>query len=266
MPLFARFLAIPAVLFFGGYPQAAADWKLVWHDEFDGAALDPSKWTAVTGGNGFGNHELEYYTGRPENLKVENGMLVIRTVKGTYAGPDGVERNYTSARIHTEGKFSQRYGRFEARINIPAGQGMWPAFWMMGDQPRNWPDRGEIDIMENIGKEPGTVHGTIHGPGYSGAKGIASAFALPEGQRFADGFHVYAVEWEPGAIRWYVDETLYKTVTPASLPAGTKWVFDRPFFLLLNLAIGGDWPGPPDDSTTFPREMLVDYVRIYERP
>jgi beta-glucanase (GH16 family) len=260
-----RSLAILAVLFFCAYPQMAADWKLVWHDEFDAAALDPAKWTVVTGGNGFGNHELEYYTARPENLHVEDGMLVIRAVKETYAGPDGVERKYTSARLHTEGKFSQRYGRFEARIKIPAGQGMWPAFWMMGTEPRNWPDRGEIDIMENIGKEPGTVHGTIHGPGYSGAKGIGSPFNLPEGQKFAGGFHVCAVEWEPRAIRWYVDDTLYKTVTPAILPAGTKWVFDHPFFLLLNLAVGGDWPGPPDAATVFQQAMLVDYVRVYER-
>jgi beta-glucanase (GH16 family) len=203
-------------------------------------------------------------------------MLVIRAIKETYTGPDGVERNYTSARIHSEGKFSQRYGRFEARIKIPDGQGIWPAFWLMGGRPQNWPDGGEIDIMENVGKEPRTVHGTIHGPGYSGRKGISGEFKLPEGQRFANGgsglaryapgFHIYAVEWEPDAIRWYVDETLYETVTPASLPAGAKWVFDRPFFLLLNLAIGGDWPGPPNDATAFPQEMLVDYVRVYERP
>lgn len=256
----------PALLLaFLALPLHAADWKLTWHDEFDGAALDASKWTIVTGGNGFGNHELEYYTARPENLRLENGMLVIRTVKESYTGPDGVTRDYTSARLHTEGKFTQRYGRFEARIEIPAGQGMWPAFWMMGDEPQRWPDRGEIDIMENIGKEPATVHGTIHGPGYSGAKGIGKPFSLPGAGKFADDFHIYAVEWEPETIRWYVDDTLYETRTPADLPSGAKWVYDHPFFLLLNLAVGGDWPGPPQASTAFPQSMLVDYVRVYER-
>jgi beta-glucanase (GH16 family) len=128
-----------------------------------------------------------------------------------------------------------------------------------------WPDAGEIDIMENIGKEPGTVHGTIHGPGYSGGKGIGKPFSLPAGRKFADGFHVYAVEWEPGEIRWYVDEDLYETVTPASLPAGTHWAFDHPFYLLLNVAVGGNWPGDPDSTTPFPQTMYVDYVRVYQR-
>jgi len=240
-------------------------WKLAWHDEFDGTALDPAKWSFATGGDGWGNKELEYYTARPQNLFVKDGMLHIQAVKEDYKGPDGVERAYTSGRILTKGKFAQRYGRFEARIRIPAGQGMWPAFWMMGEGAASWPDRGEIDIMENIGKEPDTVHGTIHGPGYSGSKGISTPFTLPAGRKFAEDFHVYAIEWQPNAIRWYVDNELYKTVTPADLPAGTKWVFDRPFYLLLNLAIGGGWPGSPDSATVFPQSMLVDYVRVYER-
>jgi beta-glucanase (GH16 family) len=237
----------------------------MWRDEFDGAALDSSKWAIVTGGSGFGNHELQYYTARPENLHIANGVLVIQAVRESYIGPDDVTRGYTSARIHTEGKFAQRYGRFEARIKIPTGQGLWPAFWMMGDEPRGWPDRGEIDIMENIGKEPGTVHGTIHGPGYSGSKGIGNSFELPSKTRFSDDFHVYAVEWDPKAIRWYVDDVLLETREPKDLPAATKWVYDHPFFLLLNLAVGGDWPGPPDNSTLFPQMMLVDYVRVYSR-
>ncbi len=245
-------------------PAFSADWKLTWHDEFDAPRLDNSKWTPVTGGNGFGNRELEYYTPRPENLTLREGMLAIRAVKEHYTGPDGVTRGYTSARIHTKGKFAQRYGRFEARIKIPAGPDMWTAFWLLGDDAARWPDCGEIDIMENIGKEPAVVHGTIHGPGYSGAKGIGSPFELTD-RKFAADFHVFAVEWEPEGIRWYVDDHLYKTVTPAILPAGTKWVFDHPFYILLNLAVGGDWPGPPDDSTNFPQEMLVDYVRVYER-
>lgn len=244
-------------------PAFSAGWKLTWHDEFDGDALDASKWNVVTGGNGFGNHELEYYTSRPENLRVRNGMLVIRAVKENYAGPDGVARDYTSARINTKNKFAQRYGRFEARIRIPGGRGMWPAFWLLGDSGR-WPDCGEIDIMENIGKEPASVHGTIHGPGYSGAKGITSSFEMPGAQKVSADFHVFAVEWEPEAIRFYMDDRLYKTTTPADLPPGTKWVYDHPFYILLNLAIGGDWPGAPDDSTAFPQTMLVDYVRVYE--
>lgn len=246
-------------------PVIASDWKLVWQDEFDGPGLDASKWTQVTGGNGFGNHELEYYTARPDNLSVSNGMLAIHALKETYTGSDGVTRAYTSTRLHTKGKFAQRYGRFEARIRIPAGQGMWPAFWMLGAESAPWPAGGEIDIMENIGKEPGTVHGTIHGPGYSGSKGIGAPFQLPDGKPVAGEFHLFAVEWEPEAIRWYVDDTLYETRTPADLPPGTKWVYDHPFYLLLNLAIGGDWPGAPDQSTMFPQAMQVDYVRVYER-
>ena len=180
---------------------------------------------------------------------------------------DGIARNYTSARLKTLGKFSQTYGRFEARIKIPRGQGIWPAFWMLGDDidKPGWPTCGEIDIMENIGKEPGIVHGTIHGPGYSGDKGIGSPYALATDQRFADDFHVYAVEWEPAAIRFYVDDHLYATRTPEELPKGTKWVYDHPFFLLLNVAVGGGWPGNPDSTTVFPQTMLVDYVRVYER-
>ena len=248
----------------GGFAQTTA-WKMVWHDEFDGSRLDSSKWVYVVGGDGFGNKELEYYTGRPQNLYLESGMLAIRAVQEDYRGADGVERGFTSARIHTLGKFSQAYGKFEARIKVPYGQGVWPAFWMMGEGAARWPDRGEIDIMENIGREPSTVHGTIHGPGYSGSKGIGAPFVLPPGQRFSDDFHIYAVEWEPNAIRWYVDGKQYQSVSPANLPAGTKWVYDHPFYLLLNLAVGGNWPGDPDATTSFPQMMVVDYVRVYQR-
>ncbi len=249
---------------------AAPSWKLVWSDEFNGpngSAVDSSKWTSETGGGGWGNNELEYYTSRLENASQQNGNLVIKVLQEKYTGSDGVARNYTSARLKTQGKFSQAYGRFEARIKIPRGQGIWPAFWMLGndiDKP-GWPDCGEIDIMENIGKEPGLVHGTIHGPGYSGANGIGSPDALPSGQSFADDFHIFAVEWEPNVIRFYVDDHLYATRTPADLPKGTKWVYDHPFFLLLNVAVGGYWPGNPDASTAFPQTMLVDYVRVYAR-
>ncbi len=205
----------------------------------------------------------------------QDGNLVIKVLQEKYTGADGVTRNYTSARLKTLGKFSQTYGRFEARIKIPRGQGIWPAFWMLGDDidkpasnKSGWPDCGEIDIMENIGKEPALVHGTIHGPGYSGEHGIGAPYALP-GDRpgnssFADDFHIFAVEWEPNTIRFYVDDHLYATRTPADLPEGAKWVYDHPFFILLNVAVGGDWPGNPDATSVFPQTMLVDYVRVYE--
>jgi len=248
----------------GGRAQTP-EWKLVWHDEFDGTRLDPAKWVTVVGGNGFGNKELEYYTDRPQNIHLESGMLTIQAVKEDYRGTEGTVRGFTSARIHTQGKFAQTYGRFEARIKVAYGQGIWPAFWMMGDVAAGWPANGEIDIMENIGREPSTVHGTIHGPGYSGAHSIGAPFSLHDGHRFCDDFHVYAVEWERDAIRWSVDGEQYHSVTPASLPAGAKWVYDHPFYLLLNLAVGGGWPGSPDATSTFPQTMLVDFVRVYQR-
>jgi beta-glucanase (GH16 family) len=152
-------------------------------------------------------------------------------------------------------------------MKIPYGQGMWPAFWMLGDDIERvgWPACGEIDIMENIGKEPSTVHGSIHGPGYIGKTGIEAPYRLPGQQRFADDFHLFAVEWEPNTIRLYVDKDLCAARTRADLKPGWRWVFDHPFFLLLNVAVGGDWPGNPDASTVFPQTMLVDYVRVYRR-
>jgi len=245
-------------------------WSLVWSDEFngpDGSPVDSSKWVSETGGNGWGNQELEYYTARTQNAFQQNGNLVITVIAEKYTGSDGVTRDYTSARLKTLGKFSQKYGRFEARIKIPRGQGIWPAFWMLGGdiEKAGWPKCGEIDIMENIGKEPALVHGTIHGPGYNGAHGIGAPFALPGDAPFAEDFHIYAVEWEPKAIRFYVDDHLYATRTPADLPKGTKWVYNHPFFMLLNVAVGGGWPGNPDATTVLPQTMLVDYVRVYRR-
>ncbi len=253
----------------------ATGFKLVWSDEFngaDGSSPDASKWTYDTGvgGNGWGNNELETYTNRTKNAQIQGGNLVITAVKETYADPsDGVIRNYTSARLKTQSLFSQAYGRFEARIKIPAGQGMWPAFWMLGNNITSvgWPKCGEIDIMENIGKEPGTVHGSLHSSSTVAQTSDASApFSLPAGQNFAADFHLYAVEWEPGTVRFYVDSNLYATVTQSQWPAGGAWTFDHPFFLLLNVAVGGDWPGAPDNSTVFPQQMLVDYVRVYTKP
>lgn len=244
------------------------NWTLVWSDEFnqpDGSPVDDTKWTHQVGGNGWGNAELEFYTDRTENSYIENpdgknGVLVIKAIQEKYES-----LSYTSARLITSKKFEPTFGRFEARAKIPYGQGIWPAIWMMGTQAA-WPYGGEIDIMENIGKEPGIVHGTIHGPGYSGAKGISQAYSLPAGQRFADDYHLYAVEWEPNLLRFYVDNNLYQTLTPADLPAKTTWVYDHPFYLLLNVAVGGGWPGRPDETTVFPQTLKVDFVRVYARP
>jgi beta-glucanase (GH16 family) len=275
-PVFFRAILLVGLWVVGGgaeaqAPQSATSiWKMVWSDEFNGpngSPVDSSKWVAETGGGGWGNNELEYYTNRLENASQQDGNLVIKVLQEKYVGSGDTARNYSSARLKTQGKFSQAYGRFEARIKIPRGQGIWPAFWMLGDDidKPGWPDCGEIDIMENIGKEPSLVHGTIHGPGYSGANGIGSPYALPGDQRFADDFHAFAVEWEPDVIRFYVDDHLYETRTAAELPKGAKWVYDHPFFVLLNVAVGGGWPGNPDATSVFPQTMLVDYVRVYAR-
>ncbi len=250
-----------------GAASTTQKWVLTWSDEFNGTgAPDPSKWVVATGGK-WANNELQAYTARPENIRQENGALVITAEKGTYTGADGITRDYTSGRMSTATLFTQKYGKFEARIKIPRSQGMWPAFWLLGDDHNSlgWPDCGEIDIMENVGKEPGTVHGSLHGPGYSGNNPLTASYTLPNGQAFADDFHVFTVEWEPNAIRFYVDGNLYETKTPADLPSGTRWVFDHPFYLILNLAVGGSWPGNPDATTVFPQTMLVDYVRVYSR-
>ena len=234
-------------------------WELLWQDEFDGNALDQAKWQEEIGGDGWGNHELQFYTKRSDNLRLTGGKLILEARKENYSG-----REFTSARIKTAGLRESTYGRFEARIKIPAGQGIWPAFWMLGNNMNavGWPGSGEIDIMENIGKEPASIHGTVHGPGYSGANGHGKAYHLSSG-RFADDYHLFAVEWEATEIRWYVDDQQYHSVRPDQL-AG-KWVFDHPFFIILNLAVGGDWPGAPDAGTVFPQQMLVDYVRVYKR-
>lgn len=267
------FTAIAVSILSGGRVAHAGNtsaWKLVWSDEFkgpSGAAVDLSKWTFDVGGAGWGNNELETYTSRTVNAHLEGGSLVIKALKERFTGLDGITRDYTSARLLTKNKFSQTYGRFEARIKIPYGQGIWPAFWMLGDNidTARWPNCGEIDIMENIGKEPAIVHGTFHGPGYSGGKGVGAAYTLPGGQMFSADFHVFAVEWEANVMRFYVDGLLYKTRTPVDLPAGAAWVFDHPFFIILNVAVGGGWPGNPDATTVFPQQMLVDYVRVYQR-
>ena len=252
-------------------PASASGWTLAWSDEFngpDGSPPDPSKWTYDMGAKGWGNKELECYTNRLQNAQIKGGNLVITAQDENITCSDGVSSAYTSARLKTQGLFSQAYGRFEASIKIPKGQGMWPAFWMLGDDIGSvgWPKAGEIDIMENIGKEPGTVHGSLHGPStVKRTSDTTALFSLPAGQSFADTFHLYAVEWEPGVVRFYVDKNLYATFTSSQWPAGGTWVFDHPFFIILNVAVGGFWPGSPDSTTVFPQQMLVDYVRVYTK-
>lgn len=254
-----------------GLQNFAAEWKLIWADEFssaDGAGPSSTNWVFDLGSKGWGNNELQTYTNRRENARIENGHLVIETRREKFTGIDGDAREFTSARLKSKGKQQWTYGRIEARIKVPRGQGIWPAFWMLSvdDGTIGWPDCGEIDIMENVGKEPTKVHGTVHGPGYSGAGGIGGEYILPGGKKLADDFHTFAIEWEPNRIRWFCGQTNYFTLTPDKLPAGKKWVFDKPQFLLLNVAVGGDWPGNPDATTEFPQKMLVDYVRVYQRP
>jgi beta-glucanase (GH16 family) len=242
-----------------------------WADEFDqpaGSAPDPAKWTHELGSHGFGNAELQTYVDSratsfiaDDPAALDGKALVIRA--------DRAGTGYTSARLHTAGKFTVRYGRIEARLKLPRGQGIWPAFWMLGrDLGRvEWPACGEIDIMENIGREPSRLYATLHGPGYSGTHGLQGSIDLPGGAVFADSYHVFAVDWAPGRIEWSLDGRVYFTATPASLPKNSRWVFDdSPFFLLLNLAVGGHWPGKPDATTVLPQEFRIDYVRVYTAP
>jgi beta-glucanase (GH16 family) len=241
---------------------------LIWSDEFsspNGSSPDPAKWTAVNNGSGYGNRELEYYTGRPSNVHEHNGSLVITARREPFVGRDGLARSYTSGRIESRGFFELKYGRIEARIKLPKGQGIWPAFWMLGNNfdRIGWPDCGEIDIMENVGFEPSKIHGSLHGPGYSGGSPLSGIYTLPNQARFSDNFHVFAIEWKPQIVRFYVDGILYETQTAENVPAGHRWVFDHPFYVVLNLAVGGYWPGDPDATTQFPASMLVDYVRVY---
>lgn len=240
--------------------------NLTWSDEFDvDGAPNPEKWTYETGDGtaqgipGWGNNELQYYTDRPENVIVENGMLKITAIQESFMGS-----GYTSARVLTEGLFQQTYGRFEARIKLPWGKGMWPAFWMLGTNSNTWPQRGEIDIMENRGDQPTITHGSLHGPGYSGAEPITKSYELTNG-RLDDEFHIYGVEWGPNYVNFYIDEVLFNQVTPADLDEGDEWVYnDNDFFILLNVAVGGNFAGgAPGPNTVFPQTMYVDYVRVY---
>jgi beta-glucanase (GH16 family) len=243
-------------------------WSLVWSDEFeaaDGSAPDTAKWAFDRGGNGWGNNELQTYTDRRQNSRIESGRLILEARKETFTGSDGISRSYTSARLKTLALASWTLGRVEARIKVPRGNGLWPAFWMLGTNfpTAGWPACGEIDIMEHIGRQPAKAYGTIHGPGYSGGSGIGGSTALTNA--VADEFHLFAVEWEAARIRWFLDNRLYFTAAPSSLPSGAAWVFNKPQFILLNVAVGGNWPGNPDATTVFPQRMEVDFVRVYAR-
>lgn len=252
------------------------EWQLVWNDEFDSERIDESKWNFVTGGGGYGNRELQFYTSRPENARVEGGCLILSALNEKYGN-----KNYTSAKLTTEGKGEWQYGRFEMRAKLPSGKGMWPAFWMMPSSFNyhkktnqlhlqrygKWPACGEIDIMELIGHEPDKVHGTIH---YGMPRGRSGAFyQLPEGGSFNDDFHIFSLEWDHGEFRWFVDGNQFQNVNewfsrfkrkarPYPAP------FDQPFFIQLNFAVGGNWPKKPDRSV-MPQEFVIDYVRVYQK-
>lgn len=241
-------------------------YQVVWEDNFTGPAgrpPDASKWTydigIGPGNDGWGNQELQYYTNRRENVALDGaGNLAITARRENFSG-----RAFTSARIKTKGIFAQKYGRFEARMKMPWGPGLWPAFWMLGENidQVSWPKCGEIDIMEYRGQEPNLVHGTIHGPGYSGGASITKSFGFTN-DRFDTDFHLYAVEWGEDYIDFYVDNNLYFRIKPQDVPG--DWVYNQPFFMILNVAVGGNYVGFPTPQTPFPQTMLVDYVKVYK--
>jgi beta-glucanase (GH16 family) len=242
------------------------NWQLVWSDEFNGAAgeaPDAAKWKFDIGvgpnNDGWGNSELQYYTDRTTNASMDgNGVLVITAKKESYSGSA-----FTSARIKTVGLFDQTYGRFEASIKAPWGPGIWPAFWLIGSNVDTigWPQCGEIDIMELRGQKPNIINGTVHGPGYSGAASITKSLAF-ENDRFDVNYHLYAVEWGKDYVDFFVDNTLYHRITPDNVTG--NWVFNHPFYIILNVAVGGNFLGFPTNQTPFPQSMLLDYVKVYK--
>ncbi|TJZ72089.1 glycoside hydrolase family 16 protein [Chitiniphilus eburneus] len=246
-----------------------AGWRLVWNDEFNNSAIDTTKWSFEVNGQGGGNNELQYYTARNENARIENGKLVIEARRENYTGPDGT-RQYTSARLRSLGKGDWTYGRFEARMKLPYGQGLWPAFWMLPTDwvYGGWAASGELDIMEaiNLKAAGGNVtYGSIH---YGGVwpNNTHKTISTVPGSSMADNFHDYAVEWEPGVIRWYVDGQYFGQQTDWYSSAGAYPApFNQRFHLLLNVAVGGNWPGNPDATTSFPQRMEVDWVRVFQR-
>jgi beta-glucanase (GH16 family) len=233
-------------------------YELVWSDDFNTAGMvDATKWGYDLGGGGWGNNELQVYTNNSNNVAVNaDGKLMITAI----SNPSG----FTSARIKTKGLFSQAYGRFEARIKTPTGPGIWPAFWLLGADidAKPWPQCGEIDIMEQRGQQSSTTHGSVHGPGYSGGAAITKSYTLQNG-RFDNDYHIYAIEWGTDYIDFFVDNYLYQRITPENVTG--EWVYNKPFFILLNVAVGGNFVGFPTTGTPFPQTMLVDYVKVYKQ-
>lgn len=263
------YLAIVSIAFYGcdtvdTQQLPERNWQLVWSDEFNGPAgtlPDSTSWNfdIGTGQDGWGNQELQYYTDRQENVSMNGeGQLVITIRNESFGG-----RDFTSARINTKDHFEKQYGRFEARIKNPHGPGIWPAFWMLGSNidEVGWPQAGEIDIMEMRGQQPSVVIGSLHGPGYSGGSAVSGLYGL-ENNRFDTDFFVYAIEWFPDRIDFFVDDFLYNRIRPSDVPG--EWVYNQPFYILLNVAVGGTFVGFPNVQTPFPQQMLVDYVRVYE--
>ncbi|MCT2537847.1 carbohydrate binding domain-containing protein [Aquibacillus koreensis] len=251
--------------------DSSEDWNLVWSDEFDGSEINMDNWSYDVPTNGRWNGEIQSYT--ENNAFIEDGSLILEAREEDITETDGQTYNYSSAKLITQGKQKWTYGKVEVKAKMPTGQGIWPAIWMMPeDEPfyGTWPVSGEIDIMEMLGHEPDTVHGTVHfGEPHQQIQGTHE---LPDGQTFADDYHVYSIEWEPGEIRWFIDGELYHTANDwftkhndnaddYTYPAP----FDQDFFLIMNISVGGSWPGNPDDTTVFPQQMAVDYVRVYEK-
>jgi len=260
-------------------PTSPALWTEVWSDEFDGqagASIDAMKWRydtadgCASGNCGWGNNEKEYYSAAPENIALDGQghlRIVARTAPPAggltcYYGPC----RYTSAKVTTRGKMEVLPGRVEARIKLAAGQGLWPAFWMLGHNIAavGWPACGELDIMENRGSAPTTTSSAVHGPGYSGNTPFAHAHVLSHGT-VADDFHTFSVEWDSLTVRYFVDDTVHYVVGRSQVAPYGNWVFDQAFFVILNLAVGGHFDGDPQSDAIFPAPMLVDYVRVYRR-
>lgn len=242
--------------------QAPVNWELVWSDEFEGTAIDTANWNWEIGDSGWGNNELEYYTNNSENSYIENGSLVIAARK------DHLGHDYTSARMTTKNKQSFLYGRLEARIKLPeGGQGIWPAFWMLGNDigQVGWPQCGEIDILEVI-NEFTSLHGTLHygtgDPYVHDSNGGSYSPAVD----LSDDYHIYAIEWEPAVIRWYFDDVNFYTTSNWWGADDYPDPFDQEFFFILNIAVGGNWPGYPNETTPFPQYMYIDYIRVYRNP
>lgn len=266
------------------------DWKLVWSQEFEDGEIDPAVWNFDIGNGhaqgipGWGNAELQFYTDR--NAFVEDGRLVIEAREEAARDEYGTYR-FTSARLTTQNKFTMKYGKIEIRAKLPEGQGIWPALWMLGSNigEAGWPVCGEIDIMEFLGHDTRTVYGHVHGPGYSGGASIGTGYTLPEdAPSFSQEFHVFSIEWDEDEIRWHVDGERYFAFSKDTLDRKNRewfeqqgiegahqqtqiyrWVFDQEFFLLVNVAVGGHWPGYPDENTQFPQRMYIDHIRVYER-